>query len=87
MDDIDVLDCAKTGRRRVGGIHRALPSLARGHARVQLFVEGEDVEVAAAKAAELGASIVMPRQLLPDGDEMAITHDRFGIIFSLWRKA
>ena len=54
---------------------------------VQLFVEVDDVEVATQRATELGAAVVMPRQLLPDGDEMAIIHDAFGITFGLWRKS
>jgi len=29
----------------------------------------------------------MPHQVLPDGDEMAIIQDGFGITFGLWRKA
>ena len=54
---------------------------------MQLFVEVDDVDAAAQKATELGAAVVMPRQVLPDGDEMAIIHDGFGITFGLWRKS
>ncbi len=46
----------------------------------------DDVDAAAQNATELGAAVVMPKQVLPDGDEMAIIHDSFGITFGLWRK-
>jgi hypothetical protein len=39
---------------------------------VQLFVEVEDIAVSLQKAERLGALVVMPQQLLTDGDEMAI---------------
>lgn len=47
----------------------------------------DDVDAAVHKATELGAAVVMPKQALPDGDEMAMIHDGFGITFGLWRKS
>ncbi len=66
-----------------GGIWPSPPS---GHDLVQLFVEVDDVDESLERAKELGASIVMSKQILPDGDEMAIIHDAFGITFGIWRK-
>ena len=79
-----MVDTQSDGKGVPGGIWPIPPE---GHALVQLFVEVDDVVAATEKAAELGAAIVMPRQLLPDGDEMAIIHDSFGITFGLWHKA
>ena len=62
------------------------PSPPEGHALVQLFVKVDDIDVTAQKAIDLGAAVVMPKQILPDGDEMAIIHDAFGITFGLWHK-
>ena len=45
---------------------------------VQLFVQVEDVAAAVARAQELGGNVVMPPQMLPDGDEMAIVVDPGG---------
>ena len=78
-----MVDTQSAGKGVPGGIW---PSPPEGHALVQLFVEVDDVDAAARKATELGAAIVMPKQVLPDGDEMAIIHDAFGITFGLWRK-
>ncbi len=78
-----MVDTQSGGRGVPGGIW---PSPPEGHTLVQLFVEVDDVEAATRKATDLGAALVMPKQVLPDGDEMAIIHDRFGITFGLWRK-
>ncbi len=79
-----MVDTASDGKGVPGGIWPIPPE---GQPLVQLFVEVDDVDAAAQKATELGAAVVMPRQVLPDGDEMAIIHDSFGITFGLWRKA
>ncbi len=71
------------GKGIPGGIW---PSPPNGHNLVQLLIEVDDVDESLKKATELGASTVMPKQILPDGDEMAIIHDAFGITFGLWRK-
>ena len=79
-----MVDTCAEGKGIDGGIWPIPPE---GQPLVQLFVEVEDMEAATQRAAELGAGIVMPRQVLPDGDEMAIIHDAFGIAFGLWRKS
>ncbi len=78
-----MIDTQSDGKGVPGGIW---PGPPEGHALVQLFVEVDDVDAAAEKATELGAAVVMGKQVLPDGDEMAIIHDSFGITFGLWGK-
>lgn len=78
-----MVDTQSDGQGIAGGIW---PSPPDGHALVQLFVEVADVDAAVERVAELGASIVMPKQVLPDGDEMAIIHDSYGLTFSLCRR-
>ncbi len=79
-----MVDTQSDGKGVPGGIW---PSPPEGQAVVQLVVDVDDVDAAVQKATELGAAVVMPRQVLPDGDEMAIIHDGFGITFGLWRKS
>ena len=54
-----------------------------GHPLVQLFVEVDDVPASAAQAAQLGGQVIIPPQVLPDGDEMAIVMDTEGLSFGL----
>jgi predicted enzyme related to lactoylglutathione lyase len=72
------------GRGVDGGIW---PTPPEGEARVQLFVEVEDVEACLARAIGLGAQVVVPRQVLPDGDEMAIIVDAEGLSTGLFKPA
>lgn len=65
-----------------GGIWPAPPE---GHDLVQLFVQVEDVGAAAHKAQQLGARIVVPPQVLPGGDELAILVDPQGLPFGVTR--
>lgn len=46
---------------------------------VQLFVSVPDVAAAAEQAKALGATIVIPHTVLPDGDAMAILADPTGL--------
>lgn len=69
-----------------GGIWPAPPGTA---AIVQLFVAVPDVGACLARAAELGAKIVVPMSVLPDGDTMAVLVDPAGVsigVCSLARK-
>ena len=59
------------------------PSPAGAPSFVRLFVEVADVGVAVAEAAQLGASVLVPRSVLPDGDIMAILVDPAGVSFGL----
>jgi predicted enzyme related to lactoylglutathione lyase len=72
------------GRGIDGGIW---PSPPEGHAFVQLFVEVDDVADTIARATQLGARVVVPPSVLPDGDEMAVILDPEGIPLALHRPA
>jgi predicted enzyme related to lactoylglutathione lyase len=65
-----------------GGIWPAPPE---GHNLVQLFVEVADVDVCVAKASSLGATVVVPKTELPDGDALAIVVDPSGLPFGIYR--
>jgi predicted enzyme related to lactoylglutathione lyase len=66
-----------------GGIWPAPPS-ARNF--VQLFVGVEDVSRYHDLATSLGATSIVAPQKLPDGDELAIMADPFGMPFGIIRK-
>src|SRR4051812_18072437 len=56
-----------------------------GHAMVQLFVRVDDVRAHVAKAVALGGRVVIPPQVLPGGDEMAVVVDPDGLPFAMFR--
>jgi predicted enzyme related to lactoylglutathione lyase len=59
------------------------PAQFEGRNFVQLFIEVDDVDAAIAKAASLGASVIVPKSALPDGDVMAVLQDPAGMSFGL----
>ena len=61
------------------------PSSPGGHSLVQLFVEVDDVDACLAKATSLGATVIVPKSVLPDGDAIAIVLDPAGLSFGLYR--
>ena len=61
------------------------PSPPEGHNLVQLFVEVDDIDAFIAKASALGASVIVPKSELPDGDALAIILDPAGLSFGLYR--
>ena len=65
-----------------GGIWPAPP---QAPSFVQLFVTVENVGAAIAKAEGLGARVLIPATVLPEGDEMAVLHDPQGMSFAVWR--
>lgn len=65
-----------------GGIWPAPPE---GHSMAYLFVEVDDVPAHVERARALGAHVVTPPQVLPDGDEMAMILDPEGIPMGLWK--
>jgi uncharacterized protein len=67
-----------------GGIWPAPP---QGHSMVNLYVEVDDVDGYVAKATKLGGTVIIPRQQLPDGDEMAVILDVEGIPVGLFKPA
>jgi predicted enzyme related to lactoylglutathione lyase len=72
---------ASAGEKGIdGGIWPAPPGAPES---VQLYIEVPDIEAALARAVELGGSILLPKQLLPDGDAMALAMDPMGRPFGL----
>jgi len=69
------------GRGINGGMWPAPPE---GRAMVTLYIEVDDVPEYVEKATALGASVIMPHQKLPDGDEMAVILDPEGIPIGLF---
>jgi predicted enzyme related to lactoylglutathione lyase len=67
-----------------GGIWPAPP---QGHSMVSLYVEVDDVDGYLARATKLGGTVIIPRQCLPDGDEMAVLLDVEGIPVGLFKPA
>ena len=61
------------------------PSPPEGHNLVQLFVEVDDVDAYIDKATKLGATVIVPKSELPDGDALAIILDPAGLSFGLYR--
>lgn len=54
---------------------------------MQLYIEVDDVAGSVEKAAGMGASVIVPPQKLPDGDELAIVLDPEGIPFAVFKAA
>jgi predicted enzyme related to lactoylglutathione lyase len=52
---------------------------------VSLYVEVDDVAAFVTRATELGGTVVIPPQKLPDGDEMAVVLDVEGIPVGLFK--
>jgi predicted enzyme related to lactoylglutathione lyase len=50
---------------------------------VQLFIQVDNCETYVERAKELGARVIVPAQVLPDGDQMAILHDPQGLSFGI----
>jgi hypothetical protein len=71
------------GRGSINGSVR--PSPPEGHNLVQLFVEVDDIDATLAKAASLGATVIVPKSELPDGDALAIVLDPAGLSFGMYR--
>ena len=69
-----------SGRGISGGIW---PIGDEGHPLVQLFVEVDDVATTISKVEQLGGQVIIPPQVLPDGDEMAIVMDTEGLSIGL----
>lgn len=67
-----------------GGIWPAPPE---GQPMVALFIEVDDVAAQIEKASQLGATVVIPPQKLPDGDEMAYIVDPEGVPVGLFKPA
>ncbi|MBI1842140.1 MAG: VOC family protein [Verrucomicrobia bacterium] len=51
----------------------------------QLFIEVADVDACVARATKLGAKVIVPKSVLPDGDTMAVLLDPVGLSFGVCR--
>ena len=73
----------ETGNERgiPGGVW---PSPPEGHNLLQLFIEVDDIDAYVARAKANGATLIIPRSQLPDGDAMAILLDPAGLSFGLF---
>ena len=60
------------------------PSPPEGHNLVQLFIEVEDIDAVVEKATASGATVLFPKQVLPDGDALAILLDPAGLSFGVY---
>lgn len=72
------------GRGIDGGIW---PSPGHAPSFVQLFIEVPDADELVARAACLGAQVIMPPQRLPQGETMAILQDADGMTFGVYAPA
>ena len=70
----------KTGGGIDGGIW---PAPAGTMEAVQIYIEVADIDAALVHATELGGSVIMSKQILPDGDAMALALDPLGRPFGL----
>lgn len=59
------------------------PTHVPGKATVQLFIAVADIAGYIARAETMGAKVLVPRSVLPDGDAMAILLDPAGLSFGL----
>jgi predicted enzyme related to lactoylglutathione lyase len=50
---------------------------------VQLFIEVDNVDASIAKAEKLGAKLLVPKSVLPDGDIVAVLRDPAGMSFAV----
>ncbi len=63
-----------------GGVWPAPPGVK---SFVQLFIEVPDLDTCIAQATGLGAQVLIPKSVLPDGDAMAVLLDPAGISFAI----
>ena len=69
------------------GIHGGIwPAPEQSPAFAQIFVAVNDVKAAVEAAQKLGARVLIPPTVLPEGDELAVIHDPQGMPFAVWRR-
>jgi len=74
------------GYRQVdsGGIAGGVwPAPPEAPSFVQLMIQVDDIDAHLEKATSLGAKVIVPKSILPDGDSLAILADPAGITFGL----
>ena len=71
-------------RAEEGGMKGGIwPAPAEAPNMVQLFVGVDDVPLLTQRAVDLGAKVIVPPSVLPDGDAMAVLVDPSGMPFGL----
>ena len=65
-----------------GGIWPAPPQAPNF---AQIFVSVQDVKAVIKDAESVGAKVIIPATMLPEGDEMAVLLDPDGMSFAIWR--
>ena len=66
------------------GIHGGIwPAPPQAPNMVQLFAAVPDVKSASGKAVSLGAKMIIPPTILPEGDEIAVLQDPHGMPFGI----
>lgn len=70
----------RTGGPVDGGIWPAPPGATEG---VQIYINVADIDASLARLVELGGTVIMPKQVLPEGDAMALALDPLGRSFGL----
>jgi predicted enzyme related to lactoylglutathione lyase len=69
-----------------GGIDGGVwPRGDEGQDLLQLFIQVEDIDTTIQRAIDQGATVIVPKSTLPDGDQMAILADPTGMTFGLVR--
>ena len=63
-----------------GGVWPAPPGV---RSFVQLFVEVPDLDACIVQATGLGAQVIIPKSVLPEGDAMAVLLDPTGLSFAV----
>src|SRR5437868_2894963 len=79
------------GYRRISGADGGIgggiwPAPPQAPNFVQLFVSVDDVMAALEQAVSLGARVIIPATVLPEGDEIAVLHDPQGMSFGVCRR-
>lgn len=59
------------------------PAPPEAQAFVQLFVEVADIAATIKKVTERGGAVLIPPQMLPQGEQMAILRDPMGVTFGV----
>ena len=66
------------------GIHGGIwPAPPQASTFVQLFMAVDDVKLCVRNAEDLGAKLIIPPAVLPNGDELAVMHDSQGMPFGI----
>lgn len=85
VDDQNTLGYRRIETGSAQGIQGGIwPAPPQAGSFVQLIIAVDDVGPAVARAAELGAKLLIPATILPDGDAMAVLQDPQGMPFVVW---